>query len=78
MSQRIQLNLRLDKHSDLYERLKTRAREQGSSLNDFAINALRQALGLDTEYSPLVETMRRIEVLEQQMQKVLKRLEIAD
>jgi hypothetical protein len=57
MSDRIQLNIRLDKHADLYNAIKQRVDEQGTTLNDFAIRAFQQALGWEVEHPvPLLRT----------------------
>ncbi|MBD1833306.1 MULTISPECIES: toxin-antitoxin system HicB family antitoxin [Cyanophyceae] len=36
--ERIQLNLRLDRHKDLYKAVKVAASEQDTSVNQFVIN----------------------------------------
>lgn len=69
-SERIQLNLRLDKFPALYEELKIRAKEESSSLNDFVINLLRQGLGREASKSPLAEALERICALEQRLQDI--------
>jgi len=43
--ERIQLNLRLDGHRELYDAVKARAAETNTSVNQFGINALRASLG---------------------------------
>jgi hypothetical protein len=53
MSNRIQFNVRLDKHADLHEAIKRRVDEQGITLNDFAIHAFQQALGWEVEQHPV-------------------------
>ncbi|MBD1929210.1 hypothetical protein H6F74_23635 [Trichocoleus sp. FACHB-90] len=47
--ERIQLNLRLDGHKDLYEAVKLAASQKDTSVNQFVINALKAALGRDAE-----------------------------
>ncbi|MBD1834435.1 hypothetical protein H6F61_17455 [Cyanobacteria bacterium FACHB-472] len=62
--ERIQLNLRLDGHKDLYEAVKLAASQKDTSVNQFVINALKAALGQDVEaaVSPQIES--RLAVLE--------------
>ncbi len=67
MSERIQLNLRLDKYPEMYKIIQARAKKEGSSLNDFAINLLREGLGLDVEKTPIAEALDRISALEQRL-----------
>jgi hypothetical protein len=56
MNERIQFNVRLDKHPDLYEAIKGKAEEQGLTLNEFAVRAFQQALGWEVEHhSPVLE-----------------------
>lgn len=50
--ERIQLNLRLDGHKELYEAVKIEASRQKTSLNSFVINALKAALGWETDETP--------------------------
>jgi uncharacterized protein (DUF1778 family) len=84
MSDRIQFNVRLNKHADLYEAIKRRAEEQGITLNDFAIRAFQQALGWEVEQHlvPVLRTelegmlvemlapmQQRLEELERQLGK---------
>jgi hypothetical protein len=73
-SDRLQLNLRLDKQPELYEAVKAKAKEQGESLNDFALNALRQAIGWELEKSPISEAINRIVALEKRMKSVEEQL----
>jgi uncharacterized protein (DUF1778 family) len=65
--ERIQLNLRLDGHKDLYEAVKLAASQKDSSVNQFVINALKAALGRDAEaaLSPQIES--RLAVLESRL-----------
>jgi hypothetical protein len=72
MSERIQLNLRLDKCPELYEIIKTEAKKQGSSINDFAINLLRQGVGLEIEKRPISEIWKRVVRLEQRVEEIEK------
>ena len=46
MTERIQLNLRLDGHADLMQAIKDAASAQGISVNRFVIDALKSALRL--------------------------------
>lgn len=68
---RIQLNLRLDGHKELYEAVKTAAAEQDTSVNQFVINALRAALGWEVEQTPSPE---KTEALEQRLASLEQRL----
>jgi hypothetical protein len=65
--ERIQLNLRLDGHKDLYEAVKLAALQKDTSVNQFVINALKAALGWDNEaaVSPQIES--RLAVLESRL-----------
>ena len=65
--ERIQLNLRLDGHKDLYEAVKLAASQKDTSVNQFVINALKAALGWDNEaaVSPQIES--RLAVLESRL-----------
>lgn len=66
MSERIQLNIRLDKYPDLYELIKERAGLEGLSINDFVILALTKGMGIDItdEEPPLSKALSRISALE--------------
>lgn len=46
---RIQFNIRLDKYPELYEAIRSKAEQEGLSLNDFAVQAFQQALGWESE-----------------------------
>lgn len=46
---RIQFNIRLDKYPDLYEAIRSKAQQEGLSLNDFAVQTFQQALGWEVE-----------------------------
>jgi len=70
MSDRVQLNLRLDKYPEMHQLIQTRAKKEGSSLNDFAVNLLREGLGLDVEKTPAAEALNRISLLEQRFEKL--------
>lgn len=70
MSQRIQLNLRLDRYPEMYEIIQDRAKLEGRSINDFAVNLLRQGLGLDVERTPVGEALARIESIEKRLAKL--------
>ncbi|MBD2504591.1 toxin-antitoxin system HicB family antitoxin [Anabaena azotica] len=47
--ERLQLNLRLDGHRELYEAVKAEAAKQNTSVNSFVINALQTAVGWQQE-----------------------------
>ena len=70
MSDRVQLNLRLDKHPKIYELIKQRAKKEGSSINDYAINVLGRELGLEIDQTPVAQALERISSLEQRMEKL--------
>jgi hypothetical protein len=74
MSDRIQLNLRLDKYPEMYKIIQARAKKEGSSINDFAINLLREGLGLDVDKTPVTEALDRISSLEQRLERLESRL----
>jgi hypothetical protein len=63
MNKRIQFNVRLDKHRDLYEAIKDKADEQNITINEFAIRAFQQALGWEVEDSSSA-AVRRSELAE--------------
>jgi hypothetical protein len=69
-SDRIQLNLRLDKYPEMYQAIQARAKKEGSSINEFAINLLREGLGLDVEKTPVAEALERISILEQRLEEL--------
>ena len=69
-SDRIQLNLRLDKYPEMYQVIQARAKKEGSSINEFAINLLREGLGLDVERTPVAEALERISILEQRLEEL--------
>jgi uncharacterized membrane protein YheB (UPF0754 family) len=76
MTERLQLNLRLDKYRDLYESIKAEAKQQNVSVNQFVVDALKKTLGQETESfgSPeaLKELERRLEEkLEEKLEKKL-------
>ena len=68
--ERIQLNLRLDGHKDLYGAVKAAAAEQNTSVNQFVINALKKALGWEIESAESPKT----EVLESRLAALESRL----
>jgi hypothetical protein len=68
MNDRIQFNVRLDKHPALYEALKSKAQEEGVTLNELAIHAFQQALGWEVEHNPA--PVRRTEI-EEMLAKML-------
>jgi hypothetical protein len=67
--ERIQLNLRLDGHKELYEAVKAVAAEQDTSVNAWVINAMRSALG----WSP-IESPARAQALEERLAVLEERL----
>jgi hypothetical protein len=75
MSDRIQLNLRLDKYPSLYEEIKTRAKQEGLSINDFTVNMLRQGLGWDVEKTPSAEALERVSKVENYLFEITSRLQ---
>lgn len=70
MNDRVQLNIRLDKHPEIYELIKQRAKKEGSSVNDYAINVLGRELGLDLDQTPVAQALERISSLEKRMEKL--------
>ncbi len=76
MSDRIQFNVRLDKHAKLYEAMKSKVEEQGTTLNEFAIRAFQQALEWEVEHpvnAPVLRT--ELEAILAPMQQRLEELE---
>ncbi len=69
--ERLQLNLRLDGHKELYEAVKAAAAERDTSVNQFVINALRAALGWEVEDSP---SPQKVEALESRLASLEERL----
>lgn len=61
MTERIQLNLRFDKHKDLYEAIKAEAKEQNISINQFVVNALKRTLGQAPESISSPEALSELE-----------------
>ena len=70
MSDRIQLNLRLDKYPEMYQIIQSKAKQEGSSINEFSVNLLRQGLKLDVDRTPVAEALDRISVLEERLAKL--------
>ncbi len=66
----MQLNIRLDKYPNMYKLIKERARKEGSSVNDYAINVLGRELGLEMDQTPVAQALERISSLEQRMEKL--------
>jgi hypothetical protein len=54
----------------MYEIIQERAKLEGLSINDFAINLLRQGLGLDVEKTPIGEMRASIEAMEERLTKL--------
>jgi hypothetical protein len=75
MSDRIQFNVRLDKHPDLYEAIKGKAEEQGLTLNEFAVRAFQQALGWEVEHRSPVLRAELEEMLMGMLAPMQQRLE---
>lgn len=75
MSDRIQLNVRLDKHADLYLAAKDRAEEEGISLNDLVIRAIQQTLGWPVKHTSPVVRRSELEETLAPMQQRLEELE---
>ncbi len=75
MSDRIQFNVRLDKHPKLYEAIKVKAEEQGFTLNEFAIRAFQQALGWEVEHRSLFLRAEVEEMLAEILAPMQQRLE---
>jgi uncharacterized protein (DUF1778 family) len=71
--ERLQLNLRLDGHKELYEAVKAAAAKADTSVNQFVINALRAALGWEVEDSP---SSQKVEVLESRLASLEERLAV--
>lgn len=71
--ERLQLNLRLDGHKELYEAVKEAAQERDTSVNQFVINALRAALGWEVEESP---SPQKVEALEERLASLESRLAV--
>jgi hypothetical protein len=74
MSDRIQLNLRLDKYPEMLPIIQSKAKEEGSSMNEFCVNLLRQGLGLDVDRTPVAEALDRISALERQFEEMKSNL----
>jgi hypothetical protein len=70
MSERLQLNLRLDKYLEMPQIIHSKAKEEGSSMNEFCVNLLRQGLGLDVDKTPVAEALARISALERRFEEM--------
>ena len=70
MSDRIQLNLRLDKYPEMLPIIQSKAKEEGSSMNEFCVNLLRQGLRLDVDRTPVAEALDRISALERRFEEM--------
>jgi hypothetical protein len=78
--ERLQLNLRLDGHRELYEAVKAEATRLDTSVNSFVINALKAAVGWQQEQAPDKQTSLSLEAIleavENRLDKILdKKLE---
>jgi uncharacterized protein (DUF1778 family) len=71
--ERLQLNLRLDGHKELYEAVKAAAAKTDTSVNQFVINALRAALGWEVEQTP---SPQKVEALESRLASLEERLAV--
>jgi flagellar motility protein MotE (MotC chaperone) len=71
--ERLQLNLRLDGHKELYEAVKSAAAAQDTSVNQFVINALRATLGWEVEEFP---SPQKVEALESRLASLEERLAV--
>ncbi|MCA1991534.1 MAG: hypothetical protein LDL41_05735 [Coleofasciculus sp. S288] len=71
--ERLQLNLRLDGHKELYEAVKEAAATRDTSVNQFVLNALRAALGWTVEESP---SPQKVEALESRLVSLEERLAV--
>ncbi len=71
---RIQFNIRLDKYPDLYEAIRSKAEQEGLSLNDFAVQAFQQALGGEVEQQPFSQSELE-EMLAKMLAPMQQRLE---
>lgn len=70
--ERLQLNLRLDGHKELYEAVKAAAAEQDTSVNQWVIDALKAKLGWVDEQTPVAPTR---DVLEERLAELQGTLE---
>jgi uncharacterized protein (DUF1778 family) len=61
--ERLQLNLRLDGHRELYEAVKAEAAKQDTSVNSFVINALKAAVGWQQSIAPDKQTSLSLEAI---------------
>lgn len=61
MTDRLQLNLRLDKYKDLYEAIKAEAKQQNISVNQFVVDALKKTLGQEIESISSPEALKELE-----------------
>lgn len=68
---RIQFNIRLDKHPDLHKAIRSKVEEEGICLNDFAIDALKAAMGWEVEESSFP---RKVEAIEERLASLEERL----
>jgi hypothetical protein len=69
--ERIQLNLRLDGHKDLYEAVKDAAARQNASVNAFVINALKAAVGWETTNHTTDTSIPNVEAIVEAVKKEL-------
>jgi hypothetical protein len=71
--ERIQLNLRLDGHRELYDAVKAAAAARNTSVNHFVVNALRAAVGWEVEQAP---SPQNVGVLESRLASLEERLAV--
>jgi len=71
--ERIQLNLRMDGHRELYDAVKAAAAERNTSVNQFVVNALRAAVGWEVEQTP---SPQKVGVLESRLASLEERLAV--
>lgn len=78
--ERIQLNLRLDGHKELYEAVKAEAARQNTSVNSFVVSALKKAVGQQAGNQPAISLEAILEVVDSRLDtlvdsKLAERLE---
>ncbi len=70
MTERLQLNLRMDGQRELYEAVKAEAQRQGVSINQFVLGALRAAVGQPQAVGTSPALEERLAVLENRLAQV--------
>jgi len=71
--ERIQLNLRLDGHRELYDAVKAAAAARNTSVKKFVVNALIAAVGWEVEQAP---SPQNVGVLESRLASLEERLAV--